>query len=194
MCIKCMPHFRSHFGTSSDKCALSTCDPGAPVSMGKSSGAGDVPKKKGGTLKKLPQGKAAKTQPQCASKITPKNNAKLQKLLVSKAVSLADQEGNACDSKRRCSECNLEKKNKDFSDHSWKNALRGTGLCLKCTKAKQSITCYICGTTDNTCFSDSARVHKNDTRRNVRCNECSHPVCSVPGCTTCKSCRHLYRA
>jgi hypothetical protein len=33
--------------------------------MGKSSGAGDVPKKKGGTLKKLPQGKTAKTQPKC---------------------------------------------------------------------------------------------------------------------------------
>ncbi len=25
--------------------------------------------------------------------------------------------------------------------------------------------------------------------RNIRCNECSHPVCSVPDCTTCKSCR-----
>ena len=100
----------------------------------------------------------------------------------------------ACDQKRRCSECNLEKPKKDFSDRSWKNALRGTGLCLKCTKTKQSITCYICGTTDNTCFSDSGRKNKINTGRNVRCNECSHPECSVPGCTTCKSCRHLYRA
>jgi len=162
--------------------------------MGKFSGVGDVTKKKGGTLMKLPQGKAAKIQPERASKIMLQKNAESQKLFVSKAPSLVDQEGNVCDKKRLCSECNLKKPKKDFSDRAWINALRGTGLCLKCTKAKQSIICYICGTTDNTCFSDAAWLHRNDTNQNVRCNECSHPVCSVPACTTCKRCRHLYRA
>ena len=87
MCIKSMPHFCNYFGTSCDRCVLSTCGPVAPVAMGKASGAGDVLKKKGGIMKKPSQGTAAKSSPEYAAKSMPKKSSKPQKLLVSKAAS-----------------------------------------------------------------------------------------------------------
>ena len=85
MCIKSMPHFCNYFGTSCDRCVLSTCGPVAPVAMGKASGAGDVLKKKGGIMKKPSQGKAANSSPEYAAKSMPKKSSEQQKLLVSKA-------------------------------------------------------------------------------------------------------------
>jgi len=68
---------------------LFTCGAGAPVAMGKASGAGDVVKKKGNTLKKPPQGKAAKSSPKCASKAMHQKNAKPSKVsLMSQAASI----------------------------------------------------------------------------------------------------------
>ena len=48
---------------------------------------------------------------------------------------------------------------------------------------------------DATLFSKSAYHHKGDYSRRPRCNECSnecsHPVCTNPGCRTCRSCRRV---
>jgi len=60
---------------------------------------------------------------------------------------------------------------------------------FKC--AKCFITCSICGTKDVGAFSKSYIKHKVDLPYNIRCNECCHPACTNPDCSTCKSCRDI---
>ena len=64
--------------------------------------------------------------------------------------------------------------------------------CFTCSELNKLLICIICKRTDlDVTFPKSAKKHKTDTTRNVRCVDCSHPVCSVHGCTTCKTCRRM---
>ena len=61
---------------------------------------------------------------------------------------------------------------------------RKTFLCLACLP----IPCTLCGPRPRVAFIESAVRHLK-VGRQVRCIDCSHPLCSAPGCTTCRRCR-----
>ena len=108
------------------------------------------------------------------------------------------------DTKWTCGVCGKEKEGREFLEKqdrpNWSNAILLRVLapgpfrrCVDCDPTcKSSIICYVCRKgPDRAQFSNSAWHHKADKDQNVRCYDCNHPVCSVPGCVTCKSCRDV---
>ena len=93
-----------------------------------------------------------------------------------------------------CSRCGISKTKASYSLSMWHHKQEDSArqiLCLECEAAAPGLKCDICDQMKpTTAFSSSALNHRGDTKRKLRCVDCSKPPCMfLPMCKTCTACR-----